>query len=333
MLVHRSNILKDLIEEFKDEEIFHFDIVILDDRGKKEEGKGSGVLREIISLFWNPFYTALSMGAAEKVPSVRHDYQHQEWEAIGRILVYGFHKIKYLPVQLSAVFIACCLFEESTIREELLFESFLLYVANNEAEVLLKCKSGEFDESDENLMELLSTYKCYRRPTSENILRISCELAHQELIQKPKYISNCWKPILVSLKDQPAFSSLEAIKKLYEAKKTITKKVVKLLDATPSNDADRNCLEFLKRYIKSLNENSLKNFLQFTTGSNLLTVTSIEVNFNNLGGALRRPIALVGQFLSCLQLTNRTLTLQKSSQMLLTIGNRGHLPLFSHDRF
>jgi len=43
--------------------------------------------------------------------------------------------------------------------------------------------------------------------------------------------------------------------------------------------------------VKSLNDNSLRNFLQFTTGSDLITVKSILVIFNLLDGALRRPIA------------------------------------------
>lgn len=100
-------------------------------------------------------------------------------------------------------------------------------------------------------------------------------------MQKPKYISNCWKPILESLRVQPEFASLETLKQFYEVKKPRTKKVIKLLDANPLNDSQRNCFDYLKRYIKSLNENALRCFMQFTTGSNLVTVTSIQVTFTN----------------------------------------------------
>ena len=260
MLLHRSHLLKDLIKEFKDDDVFNYNlnIVFINERGQEEKGRGSGVLREAISLFWNHFFTSLSTGANEKVPSVRHDYQCQEWEAIGRILVYGYHRVKYFPVQVSSVFMGCCLYDEDFITDDFLFESFLLYVANDEADVLQKCKTGDFDPCDEDLLDLLSSYKCYRCPTKENILQIICQLAHQELIQKPKYISNCWKPIVVSLKGQSEFASLEAMKQLYDAKKPTTKKVVKLLNALPSNDAQRNCLDNLKHYINSLNKNSLK---------------------------------------------------------------------------
>ena len=67
-------------------------------------------MREIMTMFWQQFFMSLSTGATEKVPSVRHDYQHQEWKAIGKILVYGYREIKYFPVTLSGVFIGSCLF-------------------------------------------------------------------------------------------------------------------------------------------------------------------------------------------------------------------------------
>lgn len=91
MLVHRFQVLKDLIEEFKALDIptrgYHLNIVIINERGEVEEGRGLGVVREAITMFWQQFFMSLSTGATEKVPSVRHDYQCQEWEAIGKILV------------------------------------------------------------------------------------------------------------------------------------------------------------------------------------------------------------------------------------------------------
>ena len=69
---------------------------------------------------------SLSTSATENVASVRHDYQHQEWEAIGKILVYGYYEIKYFPVTLSGVFMGSCLFEESAISDNFLLEAFYL---------------------------------------------------------------------------------------------------------------------------------------------------------------------------------------------------------------
>lgn len=54
---------------------------------------------------------------------------------------------------------------------------------------------------------------------------------------------------------------------IYNSKKATPKKVIKLLMASPEIEPERNSFEFLKRYIKSLDQSSLGNFLQFTTTS------------------------------------------------------------------
>ena len=135
MVVHRSKVLKDLIEEFKELDIptcsYHLNVVIINERGEVEDGRGLGVVREIMTMFWQQFFMSLSTGATEKGPSVRHDYQHQEWKAIGKILVYGYREIKYFPVTLSGVFIGSCLFEESAISDSFLCEAFYLYIGKD----------------------------------------------------------------------------------------------------------------------------------------------------------------------------------------------------------
>lgn len=295
MLVHRFQVLKDLIEEFKALDIptrgYHLNLVIINERGEVEEGRGLGVVREAITMFWQQFFMSLSTGATEKVPSVRHDYQCQEWEAIGKILVYGYCEIKYFPVTLSGVFMGSCLFEEGAISDSFLLEAFSLYIGKDEAETLRKCLEGKLDANDDEVLEVLSSYKCYKNPTKENIELIITQLAHQELIQKPKYISNCWKPIMSSLKSFSQFKSLDSMKEMYETKKPTGRKVVKLLTTNPQNESERNSFDHLKRYIKSLDEVALKAFLQFTTGSDVIAITEITVSFNSLDGKHRSPIA------------------------------------------
>ena len=105
------------------------------------------------------------------------------------------------------------------------------------------------DTNDDAVLEVLSSYKCYKNPTKENVKLIITQLAHQELVQKPKYISNCWKPIISSLKSISQFEKPDCMKEVYETKKPTTKKVVKLLPASPQNEAERNSFDHLKCYI------------------------------------------------------------------------------------
>ncbi len=73
-------------------------------------------------------------------------------------------------------------------------------------------------------------------------------------------------------------------------------KLIRLLQSDSSNDAERCCLDHLKRYIKFLQSTLLETFLQFVTGSDILLCDSIIVSFSNLlsdpvqSGKGRRPI-------------------------------------------
>jgi hypothetical protein len=205
--VHRSQVKKDLLRLFADPSIMNqvIDWVIIDDHGREEKGVGVGVQREVFSLFWQTVFASLTVGDVEKVPSIRHDYQRIEWEAIARILVYGFQHSGYVPICLSPVFLASCLHGEEFKTTDDLLTSFSYYITSDEREVMQKCLSGELECQDEDVLEFLSSYKCFRQPTKENIKVILHELVHQEMIQRPQYIAKAWGPILNALlkKDDP----------------------------------------------------------------------------------------------------------------------------------
>ncbi len=78
------------------------EIIVIDARGVEEVGRGFGVLRDVFSLFWKEAYVSLFIGENECVPFVRHDYQREEWVAVGRILVKGYLTCQYLPVRMLA---------------------------------------------------------------------------------------------------------------------------------------------------------------------------------------------------------------------------------------
>ena len=293
VLVPRSNILNTMVKEFKDPRILH-DIVtfaLIADNGNPEIGRGAGVTREILSLFWREFSISLAIGAAEKVPSIRHDYQKNHWLSIAQVLVFGYQQAKYFPIFLSKAFVISSLFGEQAVTRECLYDSFKMYISKDEQEILRKCLDGQIDATDDDLLEMLSSYKCYRQPTHENINVIVEELAHQELIQKPKYMATVWNNELQALKSFPEFCDASSLYKMYEEKNPTSKRVIKLLHAEPSSDTERMCLDHLKRFIKSLNESKLAGFLQFVTGSNIITVNQIEVAFNTSAGHSRSIVA------------------------------------------
>lgn len=107
--LHRAVLKDSMIEAFKNPEILRVNLAVtfISNSGKEEEGKGAGVFRDALSTFWNQFFNSLSVGAQEKVPAIRHDYQRGEWEAIARILVYGYREEKYFPSLYHEVLLHC----------------------------------------------------------------------------------------------------------------------------------------------------------------------------------------------------------------------------------
>ncbi len=110
---------------------------VLDERGRYEKGEGKGVVRDIITNFWQDCFTSLMVGSSEKIPFIRHDLQKKEWEAVARVLVYGYQNLSYFPLKLSWTFIITCLFGEESITTESLLASFGKYIASEDREVLL----------------------------------------------------------------------------------------------------------------------------------------------------------------------------------------------------
>ena len=78
---------------------------------------------------------------------------------------------------------------------------------------------------------------------------------------------------------------------VYERKKPTSKRVIKLLNAEPSSDAERASIDLLKRFAKSLDDSKLAGLLQFMTGSNIITVERIKVAFTDSVGASQCIVA------------------------------------------
>ena len=97
--VHRETIKKDIIDIFQDPDVLKNILMftIIGYNGSVEIGEGVGVAREALTRFWQQFCYSLAVGVQEKVPAIRHDHQKLQWEAIARVLVYGFICEKYFP--------------------------------------------------------------------------------------------------------------------------------------------------------------------------------------------------------------------------------------------
>ncbi len=292
IIVHRNLIRNEVVEIFQDPRILNsfLHVTIIGNDGNPEKGSGRGVVLDMLTNFWQHVFDSLTLGTQEKVPSIRHDYQKSHWQAIARVLVYGYVREKYFPIHLSPAFIAAALFGEESVSAEFLFDSFQLYISSEERDTLVDALSGNLSMDDDDLLDVLGNYKCKRNITKDNILQTINELAHQEMLQKPKYIIDCFASIIAVLKTFSPFQSVNSLKEMYDAKKPTPRKIVKLLRASPLSEAEHACFDHLKRYIRSLDGGRVSQFLAFITGGDVITCNSIRVTFLELTGASRRPI-------------------------------------------
>lgn len=84
--ISRARIYCDMIEAFQAKDIMtsELKIVMVDAKGNNERGVDvGGVYRDAISCFWQEFNDSSTLGERERVPSLRHDFQSNEWSAIG----------------------------------------------------------------------------------------------------------------------------------------------------------------------------------------------------------------------------------------------------------
>ena len=117
---------------------------------------------------------------------------------------------------------------------------------------------SEFENGNEELLEMRSFYDCYKKPTRENLRTIILELAYQEVVQKPKYIANCFKEILLSGRCDQMLKSVEGILEFYQSSAPTARKLINELICDPQSDSERDTFRYLTRFIKFLRVDDLK---------------------------------------------------------------------------
>ena len=122
----------------------------------EEAGQGNGVLREVFTLFWKEFYESHMLWESERVPYIRHDFDRNKWEAMGRILIKGYIGSQYFLHKISKAFVAGCLFGEGSITCEMLQESFKHYVSQSESSLIEGCLADSIACDNDEILDFFS---------------------------------------------------------------------------------------------------------------------------------------------------------------------------------
>lgn len=287
LVVHRGHVLKELIAHFSEEHVLESEIKIqhIAPDGKLERGHDEGgVVRDCLAEFWNEFYDECTMGSSFKVPFLRHDFGQQHWASVGRIIVFGWQKEKYLPVKIAPVIL-----EQATFGcvKSSIIENFLKYVPESEQAVFQAWQSDFNSVDKEELIEVLDMHSCRKTPTENNAEEILQELAHKKLIQEPAYVIEQWANIFAS-----AAIHIEDLSSVYGNLEPTVRKVAKSLSFPDNmNTQQKEIQRYLTMYLRECSKEGLCRFLRFCTGSDLFVEKIITINFTQIEGFQRRPVS------------------------------------------
>ena len=271
-IIRRGHVLEDFLSYFSGTDFNiacdRLEVQMIGQLGKPESGEDNGgVLRDALTEFWNSFQLKYTLGHDLKVPVIVHTMGMDNWKAVGKVIVVGFRQVGHFPIQMAPPFLHSCLYgNNAAVDDKDLLDSFLLYVSPTDRKVLIRALE-EFDTMDvEEVIDALEDYQAKKVPTSSNLKGLLLELAHKELIQKPAFVSDVWRPLLQqSLSDMA--SNKGKLLDIYKEIKPSTKKVLQLLEFPENLKAQEEVVvDALKRYIKSLDEPTLEKFLCFCTG-------------------------------------------------------------------
>lgn len=303
--MRRSLILQDLLREFLDGDVMNCElkVIMVDQQGRDERGADvKGIYRDALSSFWQEFYISCTLGERGRVPFLRHDFQSEQWTAVGRIIVKGYEDLGYFPVMLNKAFVISAIFDEKAVSDDILLQSFNHYLSPSEEQVVrealgrpddewIRDDTDDEEDKDKELVELLDRFGCRQFPTKENIKSLVLEVAHKEIIQQAQYVADCWDGVFRGSQTEGKLSTVEGVCSIYQSLEPTTKKVLSMVHAAPNTNAERSSLDYFKRFIRGLEMPQLKSLLMFITGADVICVHRIDVTFTRLEGLARRPVA------------------------------------------
>lgn len=157
---------------------------------------------------------------------------------------------------------------------------------SSQDKVILKTALEDFSKVDYNdLMDVLEAYECRKMVNAHTLPQILEEIAHKELIQKPRYVMDCWKEVTKGK------ISIDELLAHYEALKPTPRRVQGLLEFEQvTTSKQREVENHLRWYLRESDDDRLGKFLRFTTGSDVIICSKIQVVFTKMSDFSRRPV-------------------------------------------
>jgi len=137
------------------------------------------------------------------------------------------------------------------------------------------------------------------------------------MVQKPQYVADAWRETSMILKSNEEMATIEGLSNLYQKVKPTNRKVLSMIQADPQNNSEQAAVDFLKCFVRGMDQAQLNSFLRYATGADVLCVPHISVQFSTLDGQDRPSYMPVVLFWSSHQHMIRFRNYGKSSPMFL----------------
>lgn len=294
--IQRSSLYEDVLKLYSDESVVYsypLRIAFIDEMAIDL----GGVCRDMFAGFWEIAYSNLFDGSNLLTPVMHPQTDTGVLCLLGRILSHGYLVCGCLPVRVAfPTLIAMIKGPGVVVSDQIIINTFPDSLSIYEAGVInqaLRRLDQPFEEQLlDKIMEILPRFGCRQVPNHRNFKEMLMQVARYEFLVKPMAAISLIHdgiPILHS----PFWNrlSVEDAFRLYMTLTANPGKVVSILQSLPLNSNEERVFTYLKQFIGSMNQDDVRKFLRFTTGSSVCLTKSIRVHYNSLSGFARRPVS------------------------------------------
>ncbi|KAL5020069.1 hypothetical protein ScPMuIL_002961 [Solemya velum] len=297
--IRRSDIVTDLMAYYEEPDIVGKSVTV-EYTGERGYDLG-GVTADMFTTFWNmaaPVYFRGHEALVPFLPPHRLGEEHN-FVLLGRIYSHSTSVLGYVPVQLCRSTVMVLVYNDTKVSEDVVLEDFLSYLDELDRELILVGLNDFLSLSSEmleKLRELFIRFEMGCVLTQDTFKSQVVNMARNELCIKPGSLCELMRRGIPDAHIESFWSqvTLDELDILYTFLKPSASKVLSKIRASRVGrlyHEEARVFSYLKDFVKSLETDRLELFLQFVTGHRTLPISPIVVEFVDLSGVQRRPIA------------------------------------------
>lgn len=269
-------------------------------RFKKEKAFDlGGVTRDLFSAFFCEAYRTLFDGSTYYFPAVHAAVDMKDMSTLGRVISHMYLIAGIIPDRIAFPCLAAIFLGPSNVPsnvpDQLLQDYFVGCLSTHETSTLQRALNTQHftPELQCELVSILGVHGCRSIPRPSNLKKLMVEAARYTFFMKPAASLQAINAGIPS-EHRPFWNSItvQKLHAVYMSLSVTVSKVLELLEEpTLVTEGQQLVWQYLKSYVGNMQNEELRMFLRFITGSFVIVVPKISVTFNTLDGLARRPLS------------------------------------------